>query len=179
MRVLTVLSLGLGSFCGCSASRSILQPSSPCPSTAQLEALSTWEQIHHTLNTYPIAIDFKNSDLFSCVFATDSFANYTGYLSNLTGMDAIREGLLASVNMLTTQHQLGTTLIEIGQDGIAANSTTYFLATLFSNAPTTSGSYTVLHGLYSDQLTKADAGWRIFRRQLVFMTPNIGNLTLG
>lgn len=141
--------------------------------------LTTWEEIHQTLHTYPLAIDSKASSLFTSVFTEDAFANYTGPLSNLTGIDAIREALLASVAGLVTQHQLGTTVIDIAEGGKGANSTTYFTANLVSVAPQTTGDFTVLFGLYRDELVETDAGWRIGRRQLEFMTPNLGNLTLG
>ena len=156
---------------------------------------SPWEQIHQTLHTYPLAIDFKNAPLFAHVFAPNAVANYTGPLSNLTGLPAITDGLLASVNSLVTQHQLGTTVIDIDDYGTdegepdsetagTANSTTYFTATLFSTAAETAGEFTILFGLYRDEWvetkdTEGPSPWRIVRRQLEFMTPNFGNLTLG
>ena len=140
--------------------------------------LTPWEEIHQTLHTYPLAIDFKESPLFAAVFAPNAFANYTGPLSNLTGIDAIRDALLASVAGLVTQHQLGTTVIDIGAESAA--STTYFTANLASVAPSrTAGDFIVLFGNYRDELILTDKGWRISRRQLQFMTPNVGNLTLG
>lgn len=157
--------------------------------------LTTWEQIHQTLNTYPLAVDFKNAALFPHVFAPNAVANYTGALSNMTGIEAITQGLLASVSSLITQHQLGTTTIDISvpgakggdpddKTGRTANATTYFTAALFSSAPETPGAYTILFGLYSDELVETDvtdgpSPWRIVKRQLVFMTPTLGNLTLG
>jgi len=144
--------------------------------------LTTWEQIHQTLHTYPLAVDFKQASLYPQVFANDAFANYTGPLANLTGIDAIREGLMASVASLISQHQLGTTVIDIHDDGVSANSTTYFTATLFTLMPNQMGSrdYTILYGLYSDQLKLVqNEGWRISTRYLEFMAPNLGNLTLG
>jgi hypothetical protein len=140
--------------------------------------LPAYDEIRQTLNTYPLAVDFKNAPLFDAVFTPDAFANYTGPLSNLTGLTAVREALLASVAGLATQHQLGTTLIDIAGDG-QANSTTYFTANLVSVVPETAGDFTVLFGLYRDELVETDAGWRISKRQLEFMTPNLGNLTLG
>ena len=144
-------------------------------------ALTPWEEIHQTLHKYPLAIDFKNGLLFTDVFAPDAFANYTGPLANLTGIDVIRDSLLASVNGLVSQHQLGTTLIDICcTSSKHANSTTYFTANLVSVKPSkTAGDFTVLFGNYRDQLVVTSEGWRIKQRQLEFMTPNLGNLTLG
>ena len=150
------------------------------PSILSHSALTPWEKIHQTLHTYPLAIDFRDGPLFAAVFAPNAVANYTGPLSNLTGIDAIKDGLLASVAGLVTQHQLGTTVIKIGAGAESASSTTYFTANLVSVAPSkTAGDFTVLFGNYRDELVVTDKGWRILRRQLQFMTPNLGNLTLS
>ncbi|KAG7001402.1 hypothetical protein G7Y79_00032g067550 [Physcia stellaris] len=151
------------------------------PAIVHHSALTPWEQIHRTLHTYPLAIDFKNGPLFGAIFTADATANYTGPLSSLTGVDAIREVLLASVANLATQHQLGTTLIDIvSKSSVVANSTTYFTVNLVKVAPSGAvGAFTVLFGNYQDALVLTCEGWRIKRRQLNFMTPNLGNLTLG
>ena len=141
--------------------------------------LTPYESVLQTLNTYPLAIDSKTPSLFPVVFTQDAVANYTGPLSNLTGLDAIRDGLLASVQYVLSQHQLGTTVVNIAEDGASANSTTYFTATLWGNIDAIRYSYAILFGLYDDQLVDTDAGWRIKARTLVFMGPNLGNLTLG
>lgn len=141
--------------------------------------LSPWVQIHQTLHTYPLAIDGKDAALFHRVFAQDAFANYTGPLSNLTGIDAITTALRASVANVLSQHQLGTTVIDIHKGATTANSTTYFTASLFGTGdkfPTSSHVY--LYGLYSDVLRRSDVGWRITSRQLVFMGPNVGDQDL-
>lgn len=137
-----------------------------------------YELISQTLNTYPLAVDFKRADLFPKIFTQDVFANYTGTLSNVTGLTNFTEALLLSVSTLVTQHQLGTTLVDITNSSYA-NSTTYFTANLVSVVPATQGSFTVLFGLYRDTLVGTSEGWRIKIRYLEFMTPNIGNLTLG
>lgn len=139
---------------------------------------TTYEAISQTLNTYPIAVDFKRADLFPKIFTENVFANYTGYLSNVTGLNNFTEALLLSVSSLITQHQLGTTLIDIANSSYA-NSTTYFTANLVSIAPATQGSFSILFGLYRDTLVGTQQGWRINTRYLEFMTPNIGNLTQG
>lgn len=155
-------------------------------------ALTNWEQIHQTLHTYPLAIDGKDFALLSSVFAPNAFANYTGPLSNLTGLAAIESGLAASVASVNSQHLLGTTVIDIhggnetGDAGYGAgegkpttaNSTTYFQATLFGK-PYATGELVTLYGYYADELVKLNEGWRISDRLLVFIGPGfVGNLTL-
>lgn len=139
--------------------------------------LTVWEEIHQTLNTYPIAIDSKSGALFSQVFTPDAFANYTGPLSNLRGLRNITVALQASVANVLSQHQLGTTVINIQDD--KANSTTYFVASLFGTGkkyPTT--AYVYLYGQYRDTLVRLEQGWRIKTRYLVFMGPFVGNQSL-
>ena len=141
-------------------------------------ALTFWESIHQTIHTYPRAIDSKDFALFSEVFAPNAFANYTGDLSSLNGLSAIRKGLAASVANVDSQHLLGTTVIDIHSDRTSANSTTYFQASLFGK-PYTIGSVVYLYGYYADTLEKAIEGWRISKRQLVFQGPGyVGNLSL-
>jgi SnoaL-like domain len=95
-------------------------------------ALSTWKQIHQTIHTYPLAIDRKNFSLLREVFTPNAFANYTGPLSSLTGLQAIETALTVSVANVLSQHLLGTIVIDIHKDQKSANSTTYFQASLFS-----------------------------------------------
>lgn len=147
--------------------------------------LTPWEQIHQTLHTYPLAIDNKDSSLFPAVFAPDAFANYTGPLSNLTGIEAITTALQASVANVLSQHQLGTTVIGIheptGHSGRhhTANSTTYFVASLFGTGEEfPMSSHVYLYGQYRDVLARLDVGWRITKRQLVFMGPFVGDQSL-
>lgn len=141
-------------------------------------ALTTWEKIHQTLDTYPLAIDRKDFSLLSQVFAPNAFADYTGALSNLTGLPAIEAGLAASVAGVNSQHLLGTTVIDIHGHNGTANSTTYFQATLFG-IPYTVGEVLTLYGYYADELQVGNEGWRITNRLLVFQGPGlVGNLSL-
>lgn len=94
-------------------------------------ALSTWEQVHQTIHTYPLAIDHKNFPLLREVFTPNAFANYTGPLSSLTGLQAIETALTASVANVLSQHLLGTIAIDILKDQKSANSAAYFQASLF------------------------------------------------
>jgi hypothetical protein len=145
-------------------------------------ALTPWESIHQTLHTYPLAIDSKDFALLTQVFTPTATANYTGPLSNLTGLPAIQAGLSASVAKLFSQHLLGTTVIDLDLAGKKANSTTYFQATLFGN-PYSLGSVVTLFGYYADDLVEVKMGagweWLIEKRTLVFQGPGfVGNLTL-
>ncbi|KAF6241881.1 hypothetical protein HO173_000593 [Letharia columbiana] len=141
-------------------------------------ALTPWESIHQTIHTYPLAIDSKDFALLSKVFTSGASANYTGDLSNLNGLPAIQTALAASVANVYSQHLLGTTVIDIHSNGINANSTTYFQASLFGK-PYSIGSVVSLYGYYADTIERATEGWRISKRLLVFQGPGfVGNLSL-
>ena len=140
-------------------------------------ALTPWEQIHQTIDTYPLAIDRKDFGLLSQVFTPTAFANYTGPLSNLTGLPAIQSGLAASVATVGSQHLLGTTVIDIHPSGSTANSTTYFQASLFGLGKAL-GQVVYLYGYYADDLVRMKGKWLIDSRELVFQGPYIGNTSL-
>ena len=149
-----------------------------CCLASSIFALTPWEQIHQTLHTYPLAIDSKDYGLFTEVFAPNAFANYTGDLSNMTGLAAITAGLAASVANIDSQHLLGTTVIEIAANRTIANSTTYFQASLFGK-PYAVGEVVYLYGYYKDVLVPVEDGWRINNRLLVFQGPGmVGNLSV-
>jgi SnoaL-like domain len=59
--------------------------------------LSTWEQVQQTIHTYPFAIDHKNFPLRREAFTPNAFANYTGPLSSLTGLQAIETTITSFV----------------------------------------------------------------------------------
>ena len=144
-----------------------------------LNALTTWESIHQTLNLYPLAIDSKDFGLLSQVFTPSAFANYGAPLNDLQGLLAIQAGLSASVAKVNSQHLLGTTLIDIQDDEGKSNATTYVQATLFGN-PYSIGSIVTLYGYYADDLVKIGyKKWLISKRLFILQGPGIvGNFSL-
>ncbi len=113
------------------------------------------------------------------MFTIDAFANFgAGSITNLTGLSEIETGLAASLASHTNQHQLGTTVIDIHQDGITANATTYFVSAAFG-IPYYVGSVAYIYGYYNDTIKKTHEGWRISFRKLVFQGPGVvGNLSV-
>ena len=81
-------------------------------------------------------------------------------------------GLSAELSNYTTQHLLGTTVIDIHDNGITANATTYFVSNAFA-VPFYASSVVYIYGYYKDTLKKIHEGWRISRRQLVFQGPGV------
>lgn len=140
-------------------------------------ALSTWEQVHQTIHIYPLAIDRKNFPLLRGAFTPNAFANYTGPLSSLTGLQAIEATLTASVANVLSQHLPGTIVIDIHKDQKSANSTAYFRASLFGTG-NSMGQVVYLYGYHADKLVPTKPGWRIDNRPPVFQGPTIGNTSL-
>lgn len=164
---------------GCSI---LLLPPSIQARGSRANPLSTWEEIHETIHSYAPAIDAKSLPALSRVFLPDAVANYTGALSDLHGLHNISVALFALAGGVNTQHQIGTTLIDIhdkryGRE--SANSTTYFTATLFGDGkkhPTSAYGY--VYGQFRDALVKTKQGWRIKRREMVPFGTFVGNQTL-
>jgi ketosteroid isomerase-like protein len=126
------------------------------------------EAIRQTLALYPFAIDGKNFDALSKVFASDVVANYSAPLNVLTPLSSIKETLKASLACVTTQHQFGTQLIDIISP-FTAQSITYYRAAHFGQG-NLSTEVATAYGQYQDVWKRqSDGTWRIVHRNLVYM----------
>ncbi|KAL3463456.1 hypothetical protein BJX64DRAFT_287474 [Aspergillus heterothallicus] len=132
------------------------------------------ESIRQTLALYPLAIDSKNFSSLSLIFAPDAVANYSAPLGVLTGLPEIESVLNASLACVTTQHSLGTQVINVLSHEMA-RSVTYYTAAHFGKGDLSSET-AVVYGQYQDIWKKArDGTWRIVGRDLVYMSGVIGN----
>jgi len=79
---------------------------------------------------------------------------------------------------VTTQHALSTTLINVptGKDQVAT-STSYFRAIHFGMGQF-EGQSLLAYGRYEDELVLTNAGWRIDKRNLIYMGPFVGNISI-
>lgn len=138
------------------------------PPTTSVNVAST-ETIRNTLALYPFAIDGRNFDALSNVFAPDAVANYSAPLNVLTPLSNIQDGLRTSLACVTTQHHFGTQLIDIASPDIA-QSITYYRAAHFGTAPNMTDQVVYAYGQYQDTWNRqADGTWRIVYRNLVYM----------
>ena len=130
---------------------------------------SALAQIANTLSLYPLAIDGKNFGLLRNVFFQDAVANYSAPLNVLTPRIAIEKAIEATLAPVTTQHLLGTQVIELLQGGCKAKSLTYFTASHFGKNKY-EGQVLYAYGQYQDVLAKdKDGTWRIQIRDLLYM----------
>ncbi|KAK5739076.1 hypothetical protein LTR17_005596 [Elasticomyces elasticus] len=132
-------------------------------------------QIRNTLALYPVCIDGKDFASLSLVFTEDAVANYSEPLNTLTPLSNIRLVLEASLAPVTTQHQLGTQIVEL-LGHCTARSLTYFVANHFGKG-VYEGQVAYAYGQYRDVWTKTSAGWRI-KETLAYMGPLIGNASV-
>ncbi|KAJ7213438.1 hypothetical protein GGX14DRAFT_618668 [Mycena pura] len=143
-------------------------PSHPDPAATEL--------IRTTMGHYPLSIDGKNFTALALVFAADAVANYSAPLGVLTPLETIQAVLESSLEKVTTQHALSTQVIELLSEG-EAFSVTYFTATHFG-VGVYEGEIAVAYGQYQDFWVLQHHSWKIRHRNLVYMGPVIGNLSI-
>ena len=88
-------------------------------------------QIRDTLSLYPLAIDGKNFAALDLVFTPDVVANYSPPLNVLTPLANVITALNESLRPVTTQHLLGTQIIDVRPGACEARSLTYYTASHF------------------------------------------------
>ncbi|KAL4928625.1 nuclear transport factor 2 family protein [Aspergillus undulatus] len=141
------------------------------PST--VDSLAT-ETIRKTLSLYPFAIDGKNFAALDRIFTEDAVANYSAPLGVLSPLSSIQETLGQSLKCVTTQHSLGTQLIDVIGPW-HARSVTYYTAAHFGRGEL-SDQVATAHGQYQDSWERqVDGTWRVVYRNLVYMSEVIGN----
>ena len=142
------------------------------PASAQQDP-SALAQIANTLSLYPLAIDGKNFNLLENVFFQDAVANFSAPINVVTPLTAIEKTIEAALATVTTQHQLGTQVIELLQGGCKARSLTYFIASHFGKNKY-EGQVVYAYGQYQDILAKdKDGTWKIQVRDLLYMVSSI------
>jgi len=94
----------------------------------------------------------------------------------LTGLAAVETALEASLAPVTTQHALSTfAVVDLGESD--AQSITYYTASHFGQGSAT-GQVLYAYGQYVDNWVIEDGEWKVARRQLNYMGPFIGNVSV-
>ncbi|OJJ62466.1 hypothetical protein ASPSYDRAFT_648348 [Aspergillus sydowii CBS 593.65] len=149
----------------------LLAPSSPSIRTIDTTAIT--ESIRTTLALYPLAVDGKNFAALSSIFAADAVANYSAPLNVLTPLESIQDTLSASLACVSTQHSLGTQIIDVVSP-MEARSVTYYTASHFGRSTKMAKQVATAHGQYQDLWRRQEDGsWRVVVRNLVYMVFSI------
>ncbi|RDW86022.1 hypothetical protein BP5796_04347 [Coleophoma crateriformis] len=126
------------------------------------------EAIRRTLSRYPLAIDGKNFAALNLIFTSNAVANYSAPLNVLTPLATIQSALEASLMPVTTQHLLGTQIIDV-LSPTSAFSVSYFTATHFGKGAYL-GEIVTAYGQYQDWwIRQKDLSWKITHRNLLYM----------
>ncbi|KAF1984373.1 hypothetical protein K402DRAFT_381074 [Aulographum hederae CBS 113979] len=128
---------------------------------------SEYDSIRSTLSRYALAIDLKDFDSLDSVFTKDIVANYSEPLNVLTGIEEVKTSLEASLAPVTSVHSITTQLIDFHDDD-TVSSLTYYTAAQFGTG-SLEGELVSAWGRYEDELVRTLVGWRISKRQLVYM----------
>ncbi|QSZ34143.1 hypothetical protein DSL72_005731 [Monilinia vaccinii-corymbosi] len=138
------------------------------------------ETIRNTLALYSFALDGRNWETLSRVFAPNARANYTEQYGTHYGVQNITKLISEAISVFKgTHHRYATQHIVICSP-TSAVSVTYLDASHFLTpvvAPDTADISQVLFltGRYEDTWTKLDDGsWKILNRNFVFQGPAIG-----
>lgn len=147
------------------------------PLSLTLQDADIQNQIRNTLAHYPLAIDGKNFDALDRVFTADAVANYSAPIYIVTGLPAIKTTLEQALRPVLSQHSYGTQVIEIEKDERTARSVTYYTASHFGTGNKT-GKVLYSYAQYQDNLVRVSDGWRVKQRNLIYMAPNTGDISI-
>ncbi|KAL6722055.1 hypothetical protein ACLMJK_001160 [Lecanora helva] len=144
---------------------------------ASRQSADTVAQILNTLSLYPLSVDGKDFDSLSLVFTDDAIVNLSAPLGVATPLSAIKTTIAQSLAPVDSQHAYGTQIVNI-VDECRAQSISYFTASQFGRG-NYAGQVLYSYAQYQDNLIKTPANeWRIQTRNLVYMGPNIGNISV-
>ena len=133
-----------------------------------IQDASSIEAIRNTLALYAFAIDGQNFAALGESLATNIVANYGPPLGVLTPLSTIATTLSAALQCVTTQHHLGTQLIQI-RSLTSAFSITYYRALHFGKNALVN-EFAEAYGQYQDTWQRQSNGkWKIINRNLVYM----------
>ena len=124
-------------------------------------------QISHTLALYPLSLDGKDFSQLKNVFFEDAIANYSAPIGVATGLSAIEATVERALQLVTTQHSLGTQTIVLDKSGCKARALTYLTASHFGKGKY-EGQVAYAYGEYQDVLAKDGKDWKIQIRILQY-----------
>jgi hypothetical protein len=122
-------------------------------------------EIQQLAHRYAWAIDQRDFDLLDRVFVAGAEIHYNVWGGTTIRWPEGREWLRQGLSLhRVTQHNMGNTLVDL--DGDRARGRTYGQLMHVQELPDGKPHYLVQHAIYSDELVRTAAGWRIAKRTL-------------
>lgn len=142
----------------------------PCAERQDATALA---QIANTVSLYSLALDGKDFSQLKNVFFEDAVANYSAPIGVLQPLSVIEKTIGGFLAPVTTQHQLGTQVIDLLPGGCKARSLTYLISSHFGRGKY-EGEVLYAYCQYQDVLAKdQDGNWKIQIRLMQYMVSAI------
>ena len=133
---------------------------------SDVQAISDRIEIEEMLARYSRALDYRTFGDLEGIFTADATFD-AGSLGAPTGPAAIRAMIEGTIGHLdATQHLVGKSLIEFGDDGDSAEVRTYLISQHIRESTPGPVKHYFLGGEYYDRVVRTSAGWRIAYRRL-------------
>jgi 3-phenylpropionate/cinnamic acid dioxygenase small subunit len=131
-----------------------------------LQTISDRIEIEELLARYSRALDYRNFAELEGIFTADATFD-AGSLGAPTGPAAIREMIEGTIGHLdATQHLVGKSIVEFGEDGHSAEVRTYLISQHIRESTEGPVKHYFLGGEYYDRVVRTPDGWRIAYRRL-------------
>jgi 3-phenylpropionate/cinnamic acid dioxygenase small subunit len=131
--------------------------------TDRVQQLEDRLDITDVLARYCDALDQRQWDLLTTVFAPDASADY-GSVGTPTGVEAITSAIRSTIGDLdATQHLIGNVQVHVQGDTATAQC---YLISQHVRTGQPGGEEYLLGGRYVDELARTPDGWRITSRRL-------------
>lgn len=131
-----------------------------------LEQINDRIEIDELLARYSRALDLRHFDELEGIFTSDAEFD-AGGLGHPHGPAAIRAMIEGTIGGLdATQHLVGKSIIEFGEDGDSADVRTYLISQHIRESAPGPIKHYFLGGEYADRVVRTADGWRIAYRRL-------------
>jgi 3-phenylpropionate/cinnamic acid dioxygenase small subunit len=131
-----------------------------------LQQLTDRVEIEELLVRYSRALDLRAFEELEGIFTADAEFD-AGGLGHPHGATAIREMIEGTLTGLdATQHLLGKSIVEFGDDGDSADVRTYLISQHIREGAPGPVKHYFLGGEYADHVVRTPHGWRIAYRRL-------------
>lgn len=142
-----------------------------------VEHLLDLQAITDLLHRYARALDDKDWSLLATCFTADAVALYGAALGRQEGFAAIEKVCRTALGHLdSSQHMISNPEIRIDGDTATARCSVHAQHT---KAGTPGGDNMTIGGTYRDELVRTADGWRIRRRELLFLWQEGNQAVLG